>query len=254
MYYLNGKIYQIEPMNDDFFYGFSLFETMYGFKGKIYFFEEHIKRLKDSMEKIGMNVGFDIKKVILNFLNMREKSMNEFMIKIQISEKNCYMKITPFEGREASQGIEAEFIKEFYQNEMGYIKSGNYLGNILARKTLKGFEGVFLNRQGYITEGTISNIFYIKNRTIYTPSLDLNILPGITRGIIIKLCRKNGFEVQEGHFTKNDILSSEGVFFTNSLMKRGLLWVSKFENEKKIKTDEIHKLEKEYFKLVEDML
>ena len=44
------------------------------------------------------------------------------------------------------------------------------------------------------------------------------------------------------------------MFFTNSLMKIGLLWVSEFENIKKNKTKEIHKLEKEYYKLIRDMI
>jgi len=60
--------------------------------------------------------------------------------------------------------------------------------------------------------------------------------------------------VQEGHFTKNELLESDGIFFTNSLMKRGVLWVSEFEKTAKIKTKEIHKLEKEYLKIVGYMI
>ena len=130
------------------------------------------------------------------------------------------MKLEKFQGREAEKGIEVSFVKEIYQNELGFLKSGNYLGNIIARKNLKGFEGIFLNRLGQITEGTISNLFFIKNEVIYTPSLDLNILSGITRKIIIKLAKINGIEVQEGHFYKKDIEEAEAIFFTNSLKQK----------------------------------
>lgn len=253
MYYLNGKNYDIEPLSNDFLYGYSLFETLYGINGKILFFENHLERLYKSAKKIQMKINVDIKKEVCKFL-LQSNNLKEFMIKIQVSENNFYIKIDDFEGRYVPKGIEANFIENIYQNEMGFIKSGNYLGNILARKGLSGFEGLFLNRQGIITEGTISNVFFINKNIIYTPSLDLNILPGITREIIIKICKKNGFEVQEGHFTKDDILFSQGIFFTNSLMKKGLLWVSKFEKSDKIKTDEIHKLEKEYLKFIEDMI
>ena len=124
----------------------------------------------------------------------------------------------------------------------------------MAKKELESFEGVFTNRQGIITEGTMSNLFFIKNGILYTPSLDLNILPGVTRGIIIKISNSLGIKVQEGHFYKKDLLESDSMFFTNSLMKIGLLWTSEFENIKKNKTKEIHKLEKEYYKLIRDMI
>ena len=100
----------------------------------------------------------------------------------------------------------------------------------------------------------MTNLFFIKNEILYTPSLDLNILQGVTRGIIIKISNSLGIKVQEGHFYKKDLLESDSIFFTNSLMKIGLLWTSEFENIKKNKTKEIHKLEKEYYKLIRDMI
>lgn len=253
MYYLNGDISEKEVLADDFFYGYSLFETMYGLNGKILFLDEHIKRLTKSAQLINIKVKENIREEILNFVVINSK-INEFMFKIQVSNDKFYMKMVEFEGREADKGVTASFVDRYYQNEMGFIKSANYLGNILARKELKTFEGVFVNRQGIVTEGTISNLFFVKNNKIFTPSLDLNILAGVTREIMIKLSEKLGIEVQEGHFLKKDLLESDGIFFTNSLMKRGVLWVSEFENVKKSKTDEIHKLEKEYYKLIMDML
>lgn len=253
MYYLNGVISSEELLNEDFFYGYSLFETMYGINGKVLFLKEHIKRMLESAKLIGINIKNDIDKDINNFIKKFGK-MEEFMFKIQVSNNNFYMKVVKFNGREANGGITASFVKKYYQNEMGFVKSANYLGNILAKKELDSFEGVFVNRQGIITEGTMSNLFFIKNEILYTPSLDLNILSGVTREIIIKISNSLGIKVQEGHFCKKDLLESEGVFFTNSLMKMGLLWVSEFENIKKNKTKEIHKLEKEYYKLIRDMI
>lgn len=253
MYYLNGVISSEELLNEDFFYGYSLFETMYGIDGKVLFLNEHINRMLESAKLIGINIKNDIDKDINNFIEKFGK-MEEFMFKIQVSNNNFYMKILKFSGREADEGITASFVKKYYQNEMGFVKSANYLGNILAKKELESFEGVFTNRQGIITEGTMSNLFFIKNEILYTPSLDLNILPGVTRGIIIKISNSLGIKVQEGHFYKKDLLESDSMFFTNSLMKIGLLWVSEFENIKKNKTKEIHKLEKEYYKLIRDMI
>ncbi len=253
MYYLNGRIEKEEILSNDFFYGESIFETMYGKKMKIFFLEEHLERLKKSMDFLGISNKIDFYKLIDEFIKQHEE-IDEFIFKIQVSSKNLYMKLEKFQGREAEKGIEVSFVKEIYQNELGFLKSGNYLGNIIVRKNLKGFEGIFLNRLGQITEGTISNLFFIKNEVIYTPSLDLNILSGITRKIIIKLAKINGIEVQEGHFYKKDIEEADAIFFTNSLMKKGLLWVSKLENLEFKKVEKIHKLEKEYLKMLDDMI
>lgn len=253
MYYLNGKIYDKEQKGKDFFYAYSLFETMYGIEGKVVFLEEHLERLYSSAKKIELFIGFDIKEELKKFIEKFPKK-KEFMVKIQISEDELYMKISDFQGREEEKGVSAEFIEGFYQNELGYLKSANYLGNYLARKNLKSYEGIFLNRCGCITEGTISNVFFTKDNVVYTPSLDLNILTGITRNKIIEICKKNSFEVQEGHYSPKDLIEAESIFFTNSLMKKGLLWVSKLGDIEKNKTVQIHKIEKDYLKMLGDMI
>ena len=64
MYYLNGVISSEELLNEDFFYGYSLFETMYGMNGKVLFLNEHINRMLESAKLIGINIKNDINKDI----------------------------------------------------------------------------------------------------------------------------------------------------------------------------------------------
>lgn len=257
MYFLNGKYYETDPMGNDFFYGYSLFETIMGLKNIPVFLDEHLERLEKSSKLLGIkNV---IKKDVIFEIIKKEKlkENDEFLVKIQVSDKNNYLKIERTNLREAESGIQVKIIDNYYQNEMGFVKSGNYLLNILVRKELLSenyFEGVFCNRNEVITEGTISNIFFVKNNVLKTPSLDLNILPGITRNKIIKIAKKMELEVQEGHFSVNDLLESEGIFFTNSLMKKGLIWVNEINGTAKNKNSLFHNLEKEYLKLIKNMI
>ena len=112
------------------------------------------------------------------------------------------------------------------------MKSSNYLVNILAREEASKnglYEGIFTNRMGDVTEGSISNIFFVKDGVFKTPSLDLNILSGVTRGKIIEILAKVGVPFQEGHFKKEELEHADGIFITNSLMKNGLLWSNSFE-------------------------
>lgn len=253
MYYLNGIVSDKEVFGEDFFYGYSVFETIYGRKGSLIFLNEHIERLKKSMDILEIRIENDILLEINKFL-MAHANYEEFYLKVQVSRTNFYMKLEEFSGRYFEFGIKCQMIEKIYQNELGFLKSANYLGNIIARRELIGFEGIFINRKNIVTEGTISNLFFVKEGIIYTPSLDLNILEGITRNKIIEICKKVGIKVQEGHFGIEDIREAEGIFFTNSLMKKGLIWVAEFENIPKIKTSEIHKLEKEYLKILNDMI
>ncbi len=256
MYRLNGKEYNEDPFSDFQNYGKGLFETLYGIDNKIIFYKEHLDRLKFSMKFIKLECEFNIEKEIEDIL--RQNIYKEFMLKILVAEETFYLKLLPFQGRYFEGGIKAKVIKNFYQNEIGMVKSTNYLLNILAREELleEGcFEGVFTNRLGQITEGTISNLFFTKDKVVYTPKLNLNILPGITRKKIIGIIReKLELEVQEGYFTLDNLKGADSIFFTNSLMKKGLVWVEDFEGKKYKKDEIIHKIENSYLKLLSSML
>ena len=86
-------------------------------------------------------------------------------------------------------------------------------------KRKNAHEAVMLNIHGKLTEGTISNIFFYKDRTLCTPSLECGILDGITRGMIIDLALREGIQVKEGQFSKKDMYSAEEVFITNTTME-----------------------------------
>ncbi|TDT68613.1 4-amino-4-deoxychorismate lyase [Hypnocyclicus thermotrophus] len=256
MYYLNEKIYNKSPLGEDYFYGISLFETIMGYKNKLIFLDEHLKRLENSMKFIGIDKKIE-KNYLYDLINQEKDLNDEFMLKIQVSSENLFIKIENFSHRYFKNGIKLVEIVKYYQSELGFLKSGNYLLNILARKEVmkeNGFEGVFRNRNNIITEGTISNIFFIKDEIVFTPSLDLNILNGIVREKIIEILKKNGIKVQEGHYTSKNLLEADSIFISNSLMKLGCLWVSEYNNIYYKKSEIIHLIEKEYLKLIKSMI
>lgn len=101
------------------------------------------------------------------------------------------------------------------------IKSLNYLQNVIARREAKDRghdEAIFLNERDEVTEGTATNIFWVKRNILYTPAIECGLLPGITREALISLASELGMEVQEGRYVINDVLSSDGAFLTNSLV------------------------------------
>jgi branched-chain amino acid aminotransferase len=102
------------------------------------------------------------------------------------------------------------------------IKSLNFLNNILAKIEAKredAYEAVMLNGSGYLTEGTISNVFFYRDEILCTPSLRCGLLEGITRGIILDLAVREGLRVREGEFSREDIHGAREVFLTNTTME-----------------------------------
>ncbi|EHQ90215.1 aminotransferase class IV [Desulfosporosinus youngiae] len=111
------------------------------------------------------------------------------------------------------------------------LKSTNYLENILAKEeaALHGCEeGLWLNTQGYLAEGTMSNLFFLKNGALFTPSLSSGCLPGTRRQLILELARALQIPTHEGLYTFSDLLSSDEIFMTNALM--GIMPVRKIQN------------------------
>ena len=73
-----------------------------------------------------------------------------------------------------------------------------------------------LVQDGFINEGTSSNVFIIKEKNIITPNLSNDILGGITRSSLIKFCKVNNIEIKEQKISVYDIMDAQEVFLTSS--------------------------------------
>jgi branched-chain amino acid aminotransferase len=95
----------------------------------------------------------------------------------------------------------------------------NYMNSQLIKMEAKvnGFvEGIALDPQGYISEGSGENIFLIKNGTVMTPPLYSTILPGITRDSVIKICESINIPVLERAIPREMLYIADEVFFTGT--------------------------------------
>ena len=70
-----------------------------------------------------------------------------------------------------------------------------------------------------VFECVVSNIFMVNNGSVVTPSLDTNILPGITRKTVLDICQNSGIPAREECFKIEALIKAEEVFITNSLME-----------------------------------
>ncbi len=114
------------------------------------------------------------------------------------------------------------------------IKSTGLLPNVLAKQQAReagAFEAWFVDRNGLITEGSSTNAWIVDAKdTLRTRSLDNAILPGVTRGEILSLCRQHGVRFDEAPFTENEAKTAKEAFISAATM--GILPVTQIADMK----------------------
>ena len=215
-------------IDNGFYFGEGLFETMLVCNNNILFLKEHIERINKGLRIIGINKKVQEKEVIGA---MKKLKCREGVLKLAVSEKN---NIFAWRKNNYTEDIynrgfilKISELKRNKYSTITYLKSLNYLDNILEHRKCKeeGYDEVlFLNSDNEITEGSVSNIFFIKDNTIYTPSVNCGLLDGTIRKYILK-----NYSVIEGSFSSEELIKADEIFLTNSVM--GIMPVSKFEGK-----------------------
>jgi 4-amino-4-deoxychorismate lyase len=103
---------------------------------------------------------------------------------------------------------------------LGGVKSTSYAVNMAAEAEARrrgADDAVFVDAEGNVLEGPVTNIWWRRGATLYTPSLDLGILAGVTRDTLLELAPELGYEVAEGRFQLDDLRAAEEAFTSSSV-------------------------------------
>jgi 4-amino-4-deoxychorismate lyase len=103
---------------------------------------------------------------------------------------------------------------------LGGVKSTSYAVNMAAESEARARgadDAVFVRDDGIVLEGPVTNIWWRRGSTLYTPSLDLGILAGVTRAVMIEAAPAAGYEVAEGEYPLAELLAAEEAFTTSSV-------------------------------------
>ena len=97
-------------------------------------------------------------------------------------------------------------------------KTHSYLNGVLARLDLPedADEALVRSMEGHVTGGAGSNLFLVHNGTLYTPTANLPLLPGVTRGVVLDIAGGESFPVETGRYTVTDVREADELFLTNS--------------------------------------
>ena len=205
-------------------FGIGLFETIKVTNRPIDF-DIHMDRIFNSIKELNLNIKLERKFIENEILNYIE---NNNII-------NKALRLTVFdEGYNISTRdilyTQDMYIRGFKLN-ISPIKRGNsilykhkttnYFENIYTKNYAneKGFDdGIFLNSEGTILECSMSNIFFIKDDIVLTPSSNLPILNGTKKKRIIETCQELNIKVEETEINVNEIHKFDFIFISNSLM------------------------------------
>lgn len=100
------------------------------------------------------------------------------------------------------------------------VKSTSYAVNMAAELEAKrrgADEAIFVDADGVVLEGTVTNVWWRRGEVLFTPSLELGILAGVTRGAILELASAAGYRVEEGSFPLGALHSADEAFTSSSV-------------------------------------
>lgn len=245
--FLNGQFIaaneaQVSVFDRGFLYGDGLFETMRAYNGRVFKLEAHLQRLLKGSREIDLKISYrldELAQIIQE--TVANNKLTDAYVRLTVSRGRGDTGPDPSTCEEATVLVVARplraYPEEIYQRGMKLIilkhrrnelsplsrlKSLNFLDNILGKlevKRAQADEGIFLNTRSYVAEGTVSNIFMVRNGSLITPSIVSGILPGITRAAVIELARKNKINVEERLVEKDELYQADECFLTNSLME-----------------------------------
>lgn len=244
--YLNDKLVNkdkavVSVFDHGLLYGDGVFEGIRSYSGLVFKLKEHLDRLYESAHTLMLEIPMKpeaLEKAIIQTLQANQ--LLDAYIRLVVTRGVGDLGLDPRKCKKATLFIIADKIslypKEFYEKGLviatvatarnhpealnPQLKTLNYLNNILAKieATNAGVnEALLLNSQGYVTECTGENIFYVKKNTVVTPPPYVGILKGITRDCVMRLSHGlDDLTVREEVFTRHDLYTADEVFLTGT--------------------------------------
>ncbi|ACN15550.1 IlvE [Desulforapulum autotrophicum HRM2] len=248
IFYVDGKFVASDraviPVDDlAVLRGIGVCDLMRTFQGKPYFLKEHLERLEQSARAVDIVLKWrleEIKAIVLETLD-RNREMTEANIRIIVTGGSSTDFITP-QGNPRLIVLVTRIPPlppEWYQNgvkvitvnqerEVPEAKSLSYIPAALAlkkAKSLQAVEALYVNRDGFVKEGTTSNLFAVLNAHLVTP--EDKVLKGITRKVILSLAGKI-MTVELRPIPLTELLCAQEVFITGT--NKGVVPVVKIDD------------------------
>lgn len=238
--YLNGKFLpqseaKVSVLDRGFLFGEGIYEVIPVYGGRLFRLSQHLQRLDQNLAAVQME----------NPLSQPQwqQLLEELVRRNGNGEQSLYLQLTrgaaPRDLRippgtsptllaisnpvtevdEATlrRGLRAITVKDIRWQHCN-IKTTSLLPNVLLRQQAEqaGVDEAIIVRDGKVTEGSASNIFIVRKGVVVTPPRGPHLLPGITRDLVVELCRRHGIPCQEQSIDETALHEAEEIWLTSS--------------------------------------
>ena len=226
----------ISPFDRGFLFADGVYESIRTYNKKLFMYEEHLKRLKRSLNEIRIEFKAlnSIERIIYELV-AKNNIKDEVLVYLQISRGTAIPRTHRFPEQKSeptlfisanefleSREEQTNGVKVILQEDIRWlrcdIKSTSLLPVVLANQKAceEGAVEAILVRDGMITEGTHTSFFGVKNETVYTAPKSRLIFDGITRGIVLDFCKKFKIDVHEEYIKKDELKDFSEFFITST--------------------------------------
>ena len=240
--YLNGNYSPkqettLSILDRGFLFGDGVYELIPIYNKKIFYIDAHLERLKSSLQQINIAPSLledvDIIEIINRLID--QNNYDDYFIYIHISrgvdQKRNHIYSEDYEptilimgenyvpfNRDVIINGKKAILEDDYRWLKSNIKSTSLLANVLIKNKANdnGAYEALLLRDGFLTEGSASNVFMVKDGIIKTPRLSNKLLPGITRKFLVDLISLHHLEYSECDISKHELLDADEIFCSSS--------------------------------------
>jgi len=243
--WMNGRITGrdealVSAFDHGFLYGDSIYETIRTSRGAPFLLDRHLRRMRNSAALIEMELDREdgeYRAAILETIAAGGAAESALRVVITrgigdigydpalTRRRTTLIYVRPLEPiRDAAQraGIRLSLLTRRRNDREAvspWIKSSNLLNNLLGWHEAQrhgAMEGVMLNREGFVAEGTMTNVFMVRDGVLWTPPVEIGLLPGITREFTLELATADGLPVRVAPFRPEELLAADEVFITGT--------------------------------------
>jgi len=243
--WIDGRLYEkddakISVYDHGLLYGDGVFEGIRVYRGRIFECDAHLRRLYDSARAIRLTIPMspdEFRAAIET--TVQANGFTDCYIRAVVTRGTGYLGLNPRKCARPTVFIIADGIEMFPREKCEHglslitasvirnhpnaisprIKSMNYLNNILAKieaVDAGADDAIMLNHEGNVSECSGENIFIVRNGEVATPGTADGILEGITRGVILRLCRQEGIPCAEKTLQRHDLYVADECFVTGT--------------------------------------
>jgi 4-amino-4-deoxychorismate lyase len=213
--------------------GRAAFETLRVYGGRPFRLAEHLERLAESARRIGLAAPDAVELEQLAAQAIDAAGVPDSVLRLLWTPGRqpdgpplalaLVTAIPPQFERAREEGISVVSLLGVRAEApwlLGGVKSTSYAVNMAAEAEARrrgADDAIFVDKTGIVLEGPVTNVWWRVGETLFTPSTELGVLPGVTRGVLLELAPAAGYRVEEGAYPLDDLRTADEAFTSSSV-------------------------------------